>query len=115
MQSGKLLGQVDQWILLAIIENGNDTYGTPIVYSIRDWGYDIKSGHLYRRLAHMETRGLVEKRCVHSEEPKRGDRRRYYYTVTIKGLKTLNRILTINTHAVEGYIKFAYVFEGVCQ
>ena len=89
MSGAPYLGELEQLVLLAILQYGEDAYTIPIrdVLAHRS-GRRISRGALYTSLDRLEGKGLVSSRLG---EPLavRGGRARRYFKVTASGLAGL--------------------------
>jgi DNA-binding PadR family transcriptional regulator len=88
------LGDLEQLVLLAILQCGEDAYTVPIRTVLADRsGRRLSRGALYTSLDRLETKGLVKSRLG---EPLaiRGGRARRYFVVTAPGLAALRQART---------------------
>ena len=87
-----MLGEFEQLVLLALLRVGDDAYAVPVHEAIRRGGRDLTLGAIYKTLARLEEKGLVESR---TGEPtaQRGGRRKRLYTVTAAGRAALRTSL----------------------
>lgn len=84
------LGDLEKFILMAILNNHNDSYGVEIKSDIKEKiNKDISVGALYTTLDRLETKGLVESKLGEATE-ERGGRAKKYFRVTALGQNTLN-------------------------
>ena len=84
------LGDLEKFILMAILNNHNDAYGVEIKRDIKEKiNKDISVGALYTTLDRLETKGLVEARVGEATE-ERGGRAKKYFRVTALGQNTLS-------------------------
>ena len=80
-----MLGELEQLVLLAVLQVGDEAYGIPVRDAIhRLAGRDLTFGTIYKTLNRMEDKGLVRSR-VGRESPVRGGRRTRCYVVTAAG------------------------------
>jgi len=87
------LGDLEKYILMAIINNHNNSYGVEIKREIMEKiNKDISVGALYTTLERLETKSFVESRSGEATD-ERGGRAKKYYRVTAKGQNTLNQSL----------------------
>lgn len=87
------LGDLEKYILMAILNNHNNSYGVEIKREIMEKiNKDISVGALYTTLERLETKSFVESRIGEATE-ERGGRAKKYYRVTAKGQNTLNQSL----------------------
>ncbi|MBT9099994.1 PadR family transcriptional regulator [Methylovulum psychrotolerans] len=84
------LGDLEKFILLAIINNKNHSYGVEIKRDIKEKiNKDISVGALYTTLDRLETKGLILSTLGEATE-ERGGRAKKYFRVTALGQNTLN-------------------------
>lgn len=87
------LGDLEKFILLAILNNRNDAYGVEIRREIKDRiNKDVSVGALYTTLDRLEAKSFLESRIGESTE-ERGGRAKKYFQVTALGQKTLKQSL----------------------
>lgn len=80
-----MLGELEQLVLLAVLQVGDDAYGIPVRDAIhRLAGRDLTFGTIYKTLNRMEEKGLVRSR-VGRASPVRAGRRTRCYVVTAAG------------------------------
>lgn len=80
-----MLGELEQLVLLAVLQVGDEAYGIPVRDAIhRLAGRDLTFGTIYKTLNRMEEKGLVRSR-VGRDSPVRGGRRTRCYVVTAAG------------------------------
>jgi len=83
------LGELEQLILLAILQCGDDAYTVPIRRVLAERSRRrVARGALYTSLDRLEGKGLVSSRLGDSIAA-RGGRPRRYFTVTAAGLDAL--------------------------
>ncbi|ASF48520.1 PadR family transcriptional regulator [Methylovulum psychrotolerans] len=83
------LGDLEKFILLAILNNRNYCYGVEIKNNIKERiDKDISVGALYTTLDRLENKGLVKAELGEATE-ERGGRAKKYFQVTALGQKTL--------------------------
>ena len=82
------LGELEQLVLLAILQCGEDAYTVPIGERLAQGRRRLARGALYTSLDRLESKGLVQSRLG---EPLavRGGRARRYFAVTPAGLDGL--------------------------
>jgi PadR family transcriptional regulator, regulatory protein PadR len=89
-----MLGELEQVLLLAILQVGDDAYGIPIRdEALRCTGRELALGTIYKTLGRLEEKGFVKAR-VGAPTPVRGGRRTRCYTVTAAGRRALRQTLT---------------------
>ena len=91
MSGAPYLGELEQLLLLAILQSGDEAYTVPIRQVLADRsGRRISRGALYTSLDRLEAKGLVKS---HLGEPLaiRGGRARRYFAVTPAGLGALRQ------------------------
>jgi PadR family transcriptional regulator, regulatory protein PadR len=87
------LGEFELLVLLAILQAGDDAYGTTILEELhRRADRRIARGALYVTLDRLEAKGYVASRTG-EPAPGRGGRPRRYYTVRPVGVTLLRRSL----------------------
>lgn len=87
------LGDLEKFILMAIINNHNDAYGVEIKREIKEKiNKDVSIGALYTTLDRLEAKSFIESRMGESTE-ERGGRAKKYFRVTALGQNTLNQSL----------------------
>lgn len=87
------MGDLERFILFAILNNHNDSYGVEIRRDIKDKiGKDVSVGALYTTLDRLESKGLVKSREGESTE-ERGGRAKKYFQVSALGHNALNKSL----------------------
>jgi len=83
------LGELEQLILLAILQCGDEAYTVPIRHVLAERSRRrVARGALYTSLDRLEGKGLVSSRLGDSIAA-RGSRPRRYFTVTAAGLYAL--------------------------
>jgi PadR family transcriptional regulator len=89
MSETAYLGELEQLVLLAVLQCGEDAYTVPIRHVLAErCRRQIARGALYTSLDRLEAKGLVTSRLG---EPLaiRGGRARRYFAVTAPGLEAL--------------------------
>ncbi|MCD2453784.1 PadR family transcriptional regulator [Methylicorpusculum oleiharenae] len=87
------MGDLERFILLAIINNHNNSYGVEIRREIKEKiGKDVSVGALYTTLDRIETKGLVKSKAGEATEERSG-RQKKYFQVTALGQNSLNQSL----------------------
>jgi DNA-binding PadR family transcriptional regulator len=87
--SAPYLGELEQMILLAILQSGEDAYTVPIRRVLAERSRRrVARGALYTSLDRLEAKGLVSSKLGESLAV-RGGRPRRYFTVTSSGLEAL--------------------------
>jgi DNA-binding PadR family transcriptional regulator len=83
------LGDLEQIVLLAVLQSGDEAYGVPVQQEIlRRARRDLTLGTIYKALSRLETKGLVGSR-VGEPIAERGGRAKRYYSVTASGKRAL--------------------------
>jgi len=92
----KLLGRIEEIILLAIWKLGEKAYGMAIREEIINaTGENWLLGSIYGPLAQLHKKGYV--RTIKAEPtPERGGRAKVYYGVTPEGKEALSKIQKVN-------------------
>jgi len=83
------LGELEQLILLAILQLGDDAYAVPVRALLESKARrSLSRGALYTSLERLEAKGLLDSRM---SEPLaiRGGRARRYFTVNRRGVQAL--------------------------
>ncbi len=82
-------GELEQLVLLAILQLGDEAYSVPVLTLLRERARRrVARGALYTVLERLESKGCL--RSHYGEPlPERGGRPRRYYTVTSAGLGAL--------------------------
>ncbi|MGH7619755.1 MAG: PadR family transcriptional regulator [Gemmatimonadaceae bacterium] len=84
-----MLGELEQLVLLGVMRARPDAYGVPVHDEIqRRANRDLTLGTIYKTLARLEEKGLVESR-VGEPTAQRGGRRTRCYHVTTAGSRML--------------------------
>lgn len=87
------LGDLEKYILLAIINNHNNAYGVEIKRTIKERiNKDISVGALYTTLERLENKSYLGSRLGEATE-ERGGRAKKYFQVTALGQNTLQQSL----------------------
>jgi len=95
MPERDLLSLWEEVYLLSIWELKNEAYGVAIKKSVsQKTGKILSYGGLYFMLAQLAKKGFVIK-TEGEPSPRRGGRRKYYYTLTQKGKKALRTSFVI--------------------
>src|SRR5262245_61514873 len=85
------LGEFELLVLLAILQAGDDAYGTTILDELHQRaGRTIARGALYVTLDRLESKGYISSRTGEGDRS-RGGRPRRYYAVRPVGLTLLRR------------------------
>ena len=89
-----MLGELEQVVLLAVLQSGEDAYGVTIRREIQHrTKRDFTLGTVYKTLARMEDKGLVTS-FIGEPTPERGGRRKRHYRVTALGRRALRTSLS---------------------
>jgi len=87
------LGDLEQIVLLAVLQSGDQAYGVPVQQEVRRRSRrDLTLGTIYKALSRLEVKGLVASR-VGEPTSERGGRAKRYYTVTAAGKRALRENL----------------------
>ncbi|HWQ56949.1 MAG TPA: PadR family transcriptional regulator [Bryobacteraceae bacterium] len=96
------LGELEHFVLLAILRLGNNAYGVAIRVELRETTQREPSpGSLYTTLGRLEERGLVSS-WLGDPTPQRGGRAKRFYAVTPKGLEAVARVQRSLTRLLNG-------------
>lgn len=80
-----MLGELEQVVLLAVLQAGDQAYGVPVQSEIRRRARrTLTLGTIYKTLARLETKGFVASR-LGEPTAERGGRAKRYYTLTPAG------------------------------
>ena len=83
------LGDLEQIVLLAVLQSGDEAYGVPVQREVRLRARrDLTLGTIYKALSRLEAKGLVGSR-VGEPTSERGGRAKRYYSVTAAGRRSL--------------------------
>lgn len=83
------LGELEQIVLLAVLQVGDDAYAVPILEEIEtQTGRRLARGALYTALDRLEKKGCLRSR-VGESLPERGGRARRYFAVTPAAVRAL--------------------------
>ena len=89
MKNRPYLGELEQMLLLAILQLGNDAYGLNIRKETENrGGRKVTPGALYATLDRLEGKRVVTSRFA-DPEPGRGGKPRRYVSVTMEGKAAL--------------------------
>ena len=84
-----MLGELEQVVLLAVLQIGDEAYGVPVLAEIeRATGRPLALATVYKTLSRLEAKGLVESR-IGEPTPLRGGRRKRYYALSTAGRRAL--------------------------
>jgi PadR family transcriptional regulator PadR len=87
------LGSLEQLVLLALLQLGDDAYGVAVQQEIaRRTSRDISFGAVYTTLGRLEQKGYVSTR-LGDPTPERGGRRKKHYTLRPQGTRALQASL----------------------
>jgi PadR family transcriptional regulator, regulatory protein PadR len=87
------LGDLEQIVLLAVLQVGDQAYGVPVQQEVRRRAQrDLTLGTIYKALSRLEAKGLVSSR-VGEPTSERGGRAKRYYAVTAVGKRALRENL----------------------
>lgn len=88
-RSDRPLGELEQLVLLALLQVGEEAYGEPVRELLaREAGRRVARGALYTVLDRLEQKGLVRSRLGEALA-ERGGRPRRYFAVTAAGMDRL--------------------------
>ena len=98
----KILSRSDEILMLAILRLKDNAYGVSIVKEVRKrTGKSLTFGSLWVSLDILNKRGFVTKRLA-DPTPRRGGRRKIYYSLSPKGLKALENTREFQRSLWEG-------------
>jgi PadR family transcriptional regulator PadR len=96
------LGEFEQFVLLALVRQGNDAYGVPVCKDIADrTGRDVSLGAVYKALDRLENKGFVQSR-LGEPTPERGGRRKKHFKVLAAGHRALTQSLVALRRMTDG-------------
>src|SRR5688572_5107940 len=85
------LGEFEQLLLFAVLQLGDDAYGTRIRTAIEaKAGRTVSPGAIYTALDRLEGRGLVSS-TLGDPTPQRGGKRKRYYRIQPAGVELLRK------------------------
>jgi DNA-binding PadR family transcriptional regulator len=88
------LGDLEQIVLLALLQLGDDAYGVAVQREIASRiGRDLSLGAIYSTLVRLEEKGLVSTR-LGEPSPTRGGRRKKLYAVEPAGREAIRAAMT---------------------
>lgn len=91
MKKPVYLGELEQMVLLAILQLGDDAYGTSVMEELqRRVHRRVSRGAMYVTLDRLEDKGLLTSR-LGSPTPRRGGRPKRYLNVSTAGVAALRR------------------------
>ena len=80
MSKDGLLGTFEEQVLLALVHDGDESYGMQIRRQIEErLGRNVAIGAVYATLDRLEQKGMVSSRLADSEPVRRGRPRRYFH------------------------------------
>jgi DNA-binding PadR family transcriptional regulator len=83
------LGDVEHFVLIALLHHGGESYSVPIMEEIRRRaGRDVSKAAVYIALRRLEEKGLLISR-VGEATPERGGRSKRHFRLTPAGVKQL--------------------------
>ncbi len=89
MKKHGYIGELEQMVLLAILQLGDDAYGTAVMKELsRRVDRNVSRGALYVTLDRLEEKGMLTSR-LSDPTPRRGGRPKRYMTVTPDGVAAL--------------------------
>jgi PadR family transcriptional regulator PadR len=97
-----MLGELEQIVLLAVLQAGDDAYGVPVHDELRRrTGRDVTLGAIYKTLSRLEAKGFVASR-IGPPTAERGGRRTRCFSVTSAGKRELRASLRALRHMAAG-------------
>jgi DNA-binding PadR family transcriptional regulator len=85
------LGDIEHFVLVALLRLGGESYGVPIMEEIAGrTGRDVSRPAVYIALRRLEAKGLLESRLGEAT-PERGGRAKRYFHVTRAGARQLEQ------------------------
>lgn len=93
-KSPSSLGELESFVLLAVLRCDGGAYGVPVREEIRRRaGRSLTLGTVYKTLMRLEAKGFLTT-TVTAPAPRRGGRRRKLYRLTAPGRRVLQHTLT---------------------
>ena len=87
-------GELEQLVLLAVMQAGDDAYGVVVQAAIRRTARrDLTLGTIYKTLSRLETKGFVTSE-LGEPTAERGGRAKRYYHVSAAGRRALQQQLS---------------------
>ena len=91
-KSKEYIGEFEELVLLAILNQGDNAYGVPIRQALEEaTGRSVSIGSLYTTLSRLEEKGLVQSR-VGAPTAERGGRAKRYYDVKSSARSALREV-----------------------
>ena len=85
------LGELEQMVLLAVLQLGDDAYGTNVMDELKQRvGRNVSRGALYVTVDRLEEKGMLTSR-LGEPTPRRGGRLKRYLTVSRAGVAALRK------------------------
>lgn len=85
------IGELEQLVLLAVMQAGDDAYGVVVQSAIRRKARrDLTLGTIYKTLSRLETKGIVTSE-LGEPTAERGGRAKRYYRVSAMGRRALQQ------------------------
>ena len=78
------IGELEELVLLAIRQLGEDAYGIPVRATLEEAGRHVSIGTLYVTIDRLETKGLIKGRQGEIT-PERGGKAKRYFRLTGEG------------------------------
>lgn len=91
------VGELEELVLLAIRQIGDDAYGVPVGAALAEAGRIISVGTLYVTIDRLENKGLIVGRQGEAT-PERGGKAKRYFKLTGKGLDALREAETTRAY-----------------
>jgi len=102
MRKKRYLGELEQMILMAILQLGDEAYGLNILKELEDRaGRRVTPGALYPTLDRLEGKGFVASRFA-DPDPRRGGKPKRFVRVTRHGRVALSDARTAWARMAEG-------------
>lgn len=98
----KKLGELEQMVMLAVLQSGDDAYGLNLLGVLQDrGGRRVTPGALYSTLDRLEGKGMLASRFA-EPEPGRGGKPKRFVRVTPAGAEALRKARSAWTRMSEG-------------
>jgi DNA-binding PadR family transcriptional regulator len=87
------LGELEQLVILAVLQIGDEAYGVPVQQAIEHRARrQLTLGTIYKTLSRLEAKGFVGSR-VGEPTAERGGRAKRFYSVTAAGRRAVRQSL----------------------
>lgn len=98
----RLLGELEQLVLLAVLRLGGEAYAVPILHLLEERaGLKLARGSVYVTLDRLEKKAYLESWFA-EPTPERGGKAKRYFQVTAEGAAALRRCRSASERLWEG-------------